>query len=150
MFQINHINLLHLIHVFLYNFILNKFDKLYKQWKLENNFVQTRKNWLKRAYNLHKVITVDDGTVTIDGTNAIASVVQRGGTVNLNTTGTTTAYTQRGGTLDLQQSEQARTITTLTQSPLNTIVRQLEGIVTITNYNRDSNYKFYNISMTEA
>ena len=47
--------------------LINKFDKLYKQWKLENNFVQTRKNWLKCAYNLRKVITVDDGASRISG-----------------------------------------------------------------------------------
>lgn len=94
-----------------------------------------------------QAITVDDGTVVINGTNAVSAVVQRGGTVTSNTTGTITTYTLRGGTLDLQQSEQARTITTLTQSPLDTTVRHLEGIVTITNYNRDTNYKFYTISM---
>jgi BirA family biotin operon repressor/biotin-[acetyl-CoA-carboxylase] ligase len=47
--------------------LINKFDKLYTQWKLENNFVKTRKNWLKRAYNLNKVITVDDGVRRISG-----------------------------------------------------------------------------------
>ena len=47
--------------------LINKFDKLYKQWQLENNFVNTRKNWLKRAYNLNQVITVDDGVRRISG-----------------------------------------------------------------------------------
>jgi hypothetical protein len=95
-------------------------------------------------------ITIDDGTVTINGTNAVAAVVQRGGEVISNTTGTTTAYTLRGGILDLQQSDQARTFTTLTQSPLGTTVRHQEGVVTITNYNRDTNYKLYTISMSES
>ena len=96
-------------------------------------------------------ITVDDGTVTINGTQAIAAVVQRGGTVNCNTTGTITAYTLRGGTLDLQQSDQARTITTLTQSPLGTTVRHNRGVVTLTNdIQFDTNYKLYTVSMSES
>ncbi len=95
-------------------------------------------------------ITIDDGTVTISGTNAIAQVDQRGGTVNSNTTGTITAYNLLGGVLDLQQSEQPRTITTLTQSPINTTLRHLEGVVTLTTYVRDTTYKFYTISYTET
>jgi hypothetical protein len=97
-----------------------------------------------------QTITVDDGNVTVGGTNAISAVVQRGGNYISNSTGTITTYTLRGGTLDLQQSEEARTITTLAQSPLATTVKHLEGIVTITNYNRDSNYKYYTIAMTEV
>ena len=49
------------------NILMDKFDKLYKQWCVENNFVKTRKNWMRRAYNLNKVITVDDGVRRISG-----------------------------------------------------------------------------------
>ncbi len=98
-----------------------------------------------------QTITVDGGTVVVNGTNAVAAIVQRGGTVISNTTGTITAYTLRGGTLDMQQSEQARTITTLTQSPLGTTFRNLRGIITLTNgISLDSNYKFYTITANET
>ena len=44
-----------------------KFEKLYTQWKLDNNFIKTRKDWMRRAYNLNKVIIVDDGLRRISG-----------------------------------------------------------------------------------
>ena len=98
-----------------------------------------------------QTITVDGGTVTVNGTNAIAAVVQRGGTYISNSTGIITAYTLRGGTLDMQQNEQARTITTLTQSPLNTVFKNLRGIITLTNdITFDTNYKFFTVQMTET
>lgn len=97
-----------------------------------------------------QTLTQDDGTLTINGANAVAAIVQRGGTCINNTTGTTTAHTLRGGTADYSQSEQARTLTTLTMSPLGTTLKHLEGTLTITNFNRDSNYKKYTISMTES
>jgi len=49
------------------NILMSKFEKLYQQWKLENNFVRTRKDWLRRAYNLNKVITIDDGARRVSG-----------------------------------------------------------------------------------
>lgn len=49
------------------NILMNKFNKLYKQWIIDDNFIATRKNWMKRAYNLNKVITVDDGVRRISG-----------------------------------------------------------------------------------
>jgi BirA family biotin operon repressor/biotin-[acetyl-CoA-carboxylase] ligase len=49
------------------NVLMGKFEKLYQQWKLDNNFIKTRKNWLRRAYNLNKVITIDDGARRISG-----------------------------------------------------------------------------------
>lgn len=49
------------------NILMSKFETLYQQWKLENNFARTRKDWMRRAYNLNKVITIDDGTRRISG-----------------------------------------------------------------------------------
>ena len=49
------------------NIVMSKFDKLYTQWQLDNNFIKTRKSWLRRAYNLNKVIIVDDGVSRISG-----------------------------------------------------------------------------------
>lgn len=49
------------------NILMNKFEKLYQQWKFDNNFVRTRKDWMRRAYNLNKVITIDDGVRRISG-----------------------------------------------------------------------------------
>lgn len=95
-------------------------------------------------------ITMDNGTATVSGDNAIAAVVQRGGTYISNSSGIITAYTQRGGIADFQQSDEPRTVTTFTQSPLNTILKHNEGVLTLTNYVRDTDYKLYNISMTEA
>ncbi|GAB4168829.1 MAG: biotin--[acetyl-CoA-carboxylase] ligase [Rickettsiaceae bacterium] len=47
--------------------LISKFDRLYKQWLLDNSFARTRKNWLRRAYNLNKVITIDDNARRISG-----------------------------------------------------------------------------------
>jgi BirA family biotin operon repressor/biotin-[acetyl-CoA-carboxylase] ligase len=49
------------------NIVISKFDKLYTQWRLDNNFIKTRKNWLRRAYNLNKLIIVDDGVRCVSG-----------------------------------------------------------------------------------
>ena len=49
------------------NILMSKFEKLYQQWKLENNFARTRKEWLRRAYNLNKAVTIDDGAKRISG-----------------------------------------------------------------------------------
>lgn len=49
------------------NILMAKFEKLYTQWKSDNNFIKTRKDWMRRAYNLNKVIIVDDGLRRISG-----------------------------------------------------------------------------------
>ena len=49
------------------NILMSKFEKLYQQWKLENNFARTRKDWMRRAYKLNKVITIDDSAWRISG-----------------------------------------------------------------------------------
>lgn len=49
------------------NILMAKFEKLYMQWKSDNNFIKTRKDWMRRAYNLNKVIIVDDGLRRISG-----------------------------------------------------------------------------------
>jgi BirA family biotin operon repressor/biotin-[acetyl-CoA-carboxylase] ligase len=50
-----------------FNIILNKFEILYNQWIRERSFTTTRCNWIKRAYNINKVIIVDNGTNIISG-----------------------------------------------------------------------------------
>ena len=47
--------------------IMNKFDKLYKRWVADNNFIRTRKDWMRRAYNINKVITIDDCNRRLSG-----------------------------------------------------------------------------------
>ncbi len=49
------------------NILVNKFDRLYAQWFVQGNFIKTRKDWLRRAYNLKKIITMDDGSRRISG-----------------------------------------------------------------------------------
>ncbi|MDC0865026.1 biotin--[acetyl-CoA-carboxylase] ligase [Rickettsiaceae bacterium] len=49
------------------NILMNRFDKLYKQWIIDDNFLSIRENWMKRAYNLNKVVTVDDGVRRVSG-----------------------------------------------------------------------------------
>lgn len=49
------------------NILMSKFKTLYDQWKSDNNFTRIRKDWMKRAYNLNKVIIVDDGSRRISG-----------------------------------------------------------------------------------
>lgn len=49
------------------NILMSKFDPLYQEWVIENNFKKIRQDWMSRAYNLNKVITVDDGVKRISG-----------------------------------------------------------------------------------
>lgn len=49
------------------NILVNKFDKLYRQWYAHASFMKTRKDWLRRAYNLNKIITIDDGLHRVSG-----------------------------------------------------------------------------------
>lgn len=49
------------------NILMDKFNTLYEQWKSDNNFIKTRKDWMRRAYNLNQVIIVDDGSKRISG-----------------------------------------------------------------------------------
>ena len=49
------------------NILMSNFEKLYTRWCVDNNFEKTRKDWMRRAYNLNKLITVDDGMRRISG-----------------------------------------------------------------------------------
>jgi BirA family transcriptional regulator, biotin operon repressor / biotin---[acetyl-CoA-carboxylase] ligase len=49
------------------NILMGKFERLYQQWKIDNNFIKTRKDWMRHAYKLNKVITIDDGARRISG-----------------------------------------------------------------------------------
>ncbi len=51
----------------LLDLVMDKFNKLYKRWIVDNNFIKTRKDWLRRAYNINKVITIDDGNRRLSG-----------------------------------------------------------------------------------
>lgn len=51
----------------LLSLVINRFDKLYKGWIADNSFIRTRKDWMRRAYNLNKVITIDDGNRRLSG-----------------------------------------------------------------------------------
>ncbi|RUP42040.1 MAG: biotin--[acetyl-CoA-carboxylase] ligase [Acinetobacter sp.] len=51
---------------FLY-ILMNKFDRLYNQWLSDDNFTKVRSQWMKHAYNLNKVITINDGSKRISG-----------------------------------------------------------------------------------
>jgi BirA family biotin operon repressor/biotin-[acetyl-CoA-carboxylase] ligase len=48
--------------------LVDVFDKKYRLWLADANFSSIRKEWLKRAYRLNKVITIDDGNIRISGT----------------------------------------------------------------------------------
>lgn len=49
------------------NILMNKFNKLYLSWQYEGGFEQTRNDWLKRAYNLNNIVTIDNGLQRISG-----------------------------------------------------------------------------------
>ena len=49
------------------NILMIKFDKLYKKWLRSGDFTKVREDWLGRAYNLYKVITVDNGLQRMSG-----------------------------------------------------------------------------------
>jgi BirA family biotin operon repressor/biotin-[acetyl-CoA-carboxylase] ligase len=49
------------------NILMTNFDKLFKKWNHDGNFIKTREYWLKRAYNLNKVVTIDNGDSRISG-----------------------------------------------------------------------------------
>lgn len=49
------------------NILMTNFDKLFKKWNYDGNFIETREYWLKRAYNLNKVVTIDNGESRISG-----------------------------------------------------------------------------------
>lgn len=48
--------------------LMQKFDKLYRKFLYEKDFTNIRKDWLRRAYNLNKIITINDGVKEISGT----------------------------------------------------------------------------------
>lgn len=49
------------------NILMNNFDEVYSEWLAHQDFVKIRKEWLKNAYNLGKVITIDDGKTRVSG-----------------------------------------------------------------------------------
>ena len=51
----------------LLDLVMNKFDIHYKRWVEDNNFNRTRKDWMRRAYNINRVITIDDGNRRLSG-----------------------------------------------------------------------------------
>jgi BirA family biotin operon repressor/biotin-[acetyl-CoA-carboxylase] ligase len=42
------------------NVLMNKFEVLYNNWRKDNNFIKTRDEWMSRAYNINKVITIEN------------------------------------------------------------------------------------------
>lgn len=50
----------------LLNYFMGYFDKYLAEWK-KKGFVKFRKNWLKKAYRLNDVITIDDGNNRVSG-----------------------------------------------------------------------------------
>jgi fibronectin-binding autotransporter adhesin len=78
-------------------------------------------------------VTVDGGTLLINGTGAITTLTTTGGTVISNTSGViTTATTEILGTLDLTKSTKARTITTCKLDSGGTL-KYDPSVITLTN-----------------
>jgi len=91
-------------------------------------------------------IKIESGTITLEGTGAIATIIQTGGEVVWNSTGTITTYTGRGGTLTTTDSTLARTITTLTKSVGFTFNRNEN--ITVTTDAFDTAYSNFTITLT--
>lgn len=51
---------------FLNNF-MQKFQPNYIKWMTNNNFNDTREKWLKSAYKLNNVVTIDNGIIKVSG-----------------------------------------------------------------------------------
>jgi BirA family biotin operon repressor/biotin-[acetyl-CoA-carboxylase] ligase len=49
------------------NMLMNNFDEVYGKWVINPDFEKIRKEWLKNAYNLGKVVTIDDGKSRVSG-----------------------------------------------------------------------------------
>ena len=49
------------------NVVMGKFEALYKEWQEDDSFVQIRKKWLSRAYNLNQTVIINDGISRISG-----------------------------------------------------------------------------------
>ena len=58
-------------------------------------------------------VTVNGGELTSEGTHAITTVNMNNGTLTSNSTGTITTFNLNGGTADFQESNRARTVTTM-------------------------------------
>ena len=86
------------------------------------------------------------GTMRLEGSGAISSVIQTGGELIWNSTGTITAYEGIAGILETTDSALARTITTLTSSPGFTFNRN-ENVI-VTNNNLNTNFAEFSISIT--
>jgi BirA family biotin operon repressor/biotin-[acetyl-CoA-carboxylase] ligase len=62
------------------NILMTTFNKLFKKWNNEKSFISTRKYWMRRAYNLNKVITIDNGGGRISG---VFKEIDMNGSINL-------------------------------------------------------------------
>ncbi len=47
--------------------IMSKFNKLYTEWGIDNNFSSIKKDWLKNAYKLGEEVTIDNGVSRTSG-----------------------------------------------------------------------------------
>lgn len=47
--------------------LMNRFEKLYASWSLDHNFIKTRQKWMRHAYNLNKLVTINDGVSSVAG-----------------------------------------------------------------------------------
>ncbi len=47
--------------------LMIQFNKLYYQWIIDGNFIETRAQWLKYAYRLNKKIVINDGANIMSG-----------------------------------------------------------------------------------
>lgn len=52
----------HFLHLF-----MTSFNKLYKQWTQERNFIKTRQEWMKHALYLNEIVTIEDGNMRVSG-----------------------------------------------------------------------------------
>jgi BirA family biotin operon repressor/biotin-[acetyl-CoA-carboxylase] ligase len=49
------------------NVLVNNFDLLYKEWCASQNFTKIRENWMKHAYSLGQVVSIDNGVQRVSG-----------------------------------------------------------------------------------
>lgn len=98
------------------------------------------------SFETSGTVKVSAGTMRLEGTGAISSIIQTGGELIWNSTGTVNSYDGIGGTLETTDSALARTITTLTKSPGFTFNRNEN--VTVTNDNFNTDFAEFIISIT--
>lgn len=98
------------------------------------------------SFETSGVVKMSAGTMRLEGTGAITSIIQTGGELIWNSTGTVLLYDGIGGTLETTDSALARIITTLIKSPGFTFNRNENVIVTNDNFNTD--FAEFSISIT--